>query len=460
MKTYDAIVIGGGPGGYVAAVRTSQLGMKTALVEKESLGGTCLNWGCVPTKSLLRNGEIVHLLSRGRTFGFSFDNLVVDYAAAHKRSRSVVKRQVRRIAALMKSSGVDVYKDRAQFSGTHTIELVETGGVLEAKNVIIATGAKRRMLAGAPYDGKKIISFRTALEMTDLPSSALIIGAGPIGMEFATLWNAYGTDVTVAEAMQHVLPLEDEEISVAAEKLFRKNGIGIKTGAMVEGVSVGEDNVEVTVKTGQTTEVLAVDAVLVSIGFIPNTDNLQLEKSGVATAQGAVDVDDCMRTNVSHIYAIGDVNARMGLAHVASAQAMIAAESIAGRPTVPLVYHNIPRCTYASPEVASVGLTERQASAGGYEVATALCPFLANGKAMGMDDNTGFVKIVSDAATQKILGVHLLGGHVTEMISGPTGMLHLDADVGTLGSTVHPHPTLSEAIMEAAHKLSGHAIHI
>ena len=461
MKSYDLIVIGGGPGGYVAAVRATQQGLTTALIEREALGGTCLNWGCVPTKSLLRNSEILHLLGKGKTFGFSFENLEVDYGVAHKRSRSVVKRQTRRIAALMKSSGVDVYEDTASFAGTNVIELKHSGISLEAKNVIIATGAKSRQLPDVPYDGEMIISFRQALDMTELPESAVIVGAGPIGMEFATIWKSYGTTVTVVEAMDHVLPLEDEDVSAEAAKQFKKNGIDILTGALVENVSRTDSGVDVAVKTRTDVETIAADMVLVSIGFIPNTGELSLEKGGVATDRGgAIVVDETMRTSAAHIYAIGDVTAKMGLAHVASAQAMIAVENIAGESTEPLEYQNVPRCTYSRPEVASVGLTEKQASENGYAVATAHCPFLANGKAMGMDDNGGFVKIVSDAKTKRVLGVHLIGGHVTEMISGPTGTIFMEGTVDDLGKTVHPHPTLSEAIMETAHKLSGHAIHI
>jgi dihydrolipoamide dehydrogenase len=460
MKPYDLVVIGGGPGGYVAAVRATQLGLNTALVEKEALGGTCLNWGCVPTKSLLRNGEVIHLLSKGRTFGFSYDNLDIDYSAAHKRSRSVVKRQTRRVAALMKNSGVDVYEDSAYFTGGNTIELADSGEILEAKNFVIATGAKSRQLPCAPYDGENVISFRQALSMTVLPKTAVIVGAGPIGMEFATVWNSYGTKVTVVEAMASILPLEDEDVCLEAEKQFKKNGIAIKTGALVENVNLIGDTVKVTVKTEKGLETVVADTVMVSIGFIPNTQDLGLEKAGVDTIRAAIEVDETMRTSASNIYAIGDVNAQMGLAHVASAQAMIAIDAIVGKTTTPIVYHNVPRCVYGRPEVASVGMTEKQARENGFEVTTAQCPFLANGKAMGMDDNVGFVKIVSDAATKKVLGVHMIGGHVTELISGPTGLIFLDGTIDDIGNTVHPHPTLSEAIMEAAHKLSGHAIHI
>ncbi len=460
MGRYDVIVIGGGPGGYVAAVRASQLGMKTAVVEKEALGGTCLNWGCVPTKALLRNAEVIHLLGKGRAFGFSFDNLEVDYAAAHKRSRSVVKRQTRRVGALMKNNGITVHQGAARFTGADTLVVEPDGIQLQAKHIIIATGAKSRSLPGAAYDGDNIISFRRALELTEVPSSAVIVGAGPIGMEFATVWNRYGTKVTVVEMMAHALPLEDEEISVEAEKQFKKAGITLKTGALVETVTKVADGVEVAVKTGDHRETLTVDTVLVAIGFAANTEGLELDKAGVATDHGAIAVDETMRTSTGHIYAIGDVNAKMGLAHVASAQGVIAAEAISGKPTVPMRYADVPRCTYAHPEVASVGLTEQQAKAQGLEVITAHSPFLANGKAMAMDDNSGFAKVVAEAKSKKILGVHLVGGHVTELVAGPTGMLELGADAKQFGATVHPHPTLSEALMEAAHALCGHAIHI
>lgn len=460
MRTYDLVVIGGGPGGYVAAVRATQLGMNTALIEREALGGTCLNWGCVPTKSLLRNSELIHLLSKGKTFGFSFDNLEIDYSSAHKRSRSIVKRQTKRVAALIKNSGVDLFEGTASFTGPNTIEISECEEAIEAKNFIIATGAKSRTLPGVPYDGEKVISFRQALSMTELPESAVIIGAGPIGMEFATVWNSYGTKVTVVEAMPNILPLEDEDVCTEAKKQFKRNGIVVKTGAFVEQVTSTQKGVEVTLKNENGLETVSAEKVMVSIGFIPNTQDLGLKKAGVTVNRDTIEVDDTMCTSSEHIYAIGDVNSKMGLAHVASAQAMIAVEAIAGKEITPIAYHNVPRCIYSRPEVASVGLTEKQAREQGYEVSAAQCPFLANGKAMGMDDNTGFVKIVSDAATKKILGVHMIGGHVTEMISGPTGMLFLDGSIDDLGNTIHPHPTLSEAIMEAAHKLSGHAIHI
>lgn len=460
MEDYDLIVIGGGPGGYVAAVRASQLGIRTALVEKESLGGTCLNWGCIPTKALLRNAEVIHLLSRGRAFGFDCGNLTVDYAAAHKRSRSVVSRQTRRVAALMKTNGITVFNGRASLVSSREVTIEPSGQTLSAGHIIIATGSTARALPGAPVDGRRIINFRQALDLTSLPDSAVIVGAGPIGMEFATLWNRYGTKVTVVELLPRVLPLEDEEISAEAHKQFARNGIAIRTGTGVRSITGTADAVQVSVSNGGSEEIISAQAVLTAIGFAPAIASLGLAAAGVSVQKGAIEVDQQMRTNVPGIFAIGDVTAKMGLAHVASAQGMIAAETIAGRPTRPLVYADIPRCTFAHPEIASVGLTETQAREQGFDVATARCPFVANGKAMAMDDNCGFVKMVSDAASKKILGVHLIGGHVTELVAGATGMLGMDATVQDLGGAVHPHPTLSEAIMEAAHALCGHAIHI
>jgi dihydrolipoamide dehydrogenase len=460
MEHFDLIVIGGGPGGYVAAVRASQLGIKTALVEKESLGGTCLNWGCIPTKALLRNAEVIHLLSKGRSFGFSCDNLTVDYAAAYKRSRSVVSRQTRRVASLMKNHAITVFDGRASLVSPNEVAIEPSGQTITAEHIIIATGSTSRELPGTLLDCQRIINFRQALDFTSLPDSAVIVGAGPIGMEFATLWNRYGTKVTVVELLPRVLPLEDDAISAEAHKQFTRNGIAIRTGTKVQGISATADGVQVSVSDGETEETISARTVLVAIGFAPDITTLGLEAAGVAVLRGAIEVDEKMRTNVPTIFAIGDVTAKMGLAHVASAQGMIAAEAIAGRPTRPLVYADIPRCTYAHPEVASVGLTERQAREQGFDVRTAQCPFVANGKAMAMEDNSGFVKIVSDAGSKKILGVHLIGGHVTELVAGATGMLSLYATVEDLARTVHPHPTLSEAIMEAAHALCGHAIHI
>jgi dihydrolipoamide dehydrogenase len=460
MKEWDVVIIGGGPGGYVAAVRASQLGLKTALVEKESLGGVCLNWGCIPTKSLLRNAEVIHLLSQGRAFGFKFDNLSVDYSEAHRRSRSVVARQARRIHLLMKENNVTVYAGTARLKNDTEVEIEPSGETLGAKHIIVATGARPRELPGTPFDGHKVITYRNALELTEVPLSVAVIGAGPIGMEFATLWNRYGSRVTVVEWMPRVLPLEDEEISIEAERQFKRVGIKVKTNARVESGILTPGAVDLHVSTGEGKELLSVEKVLVAIGFDPSTEELGLETVGIATTRGYINVDEQMRTNVAGIYAIGDVTGKLGLAHVASAQGIVAAEAVAGKKTETLDYAKIPRCTYAYPEVASVGLTERQAREHGYEVITAQCPFVSNGKALAMNENFGFVKVVGEEKGKTILGVHLVGSHVTELVAGPAGMITLESTVEDLGRTVHPHPTMSEALMEAVHALLGRAVHL
>ena len=461
MSNYDVVVVGSGPGGYVSAIRASQLGMKVALVEKENLGGVCLNWGCIPTKALLKNADVIHTLSEGKAYGFSFENLSVDYGAAHKRSRQVANRQSKGVAFLMRKNKITVVEGTAKLKSATQIEIQPSGETLTAKNIIIATGAKPRMIPGVTADGERVITYRHALDLKDVPKSAVIVGAGPIGMEFATVWNRYGAAVTVVEMLPRVLPLEDEDISKEATRHFKKAGIALKTGAMVKTIAATPDGVKVTVATGDTEEVLAVEKVLVAIGFAPNSENLGLEDAGVAlTKHGHIEVDDQMRTSVPNVFAIGDVTGKLGLAHVASAQGIIAAEAIAGNETHSLNYTNIPRCVYSYPEVASVGLTESQAKEQGFDVITAQFPFLPNGKALAMNENIGFVKIVANREYKEILGVHIIGAHVTELIAGPAGMLTVEATAEDLSQTVHPHPTMSEVIMEAAHVLVGMPIHL
>jgi dihydrolipoamide dehydrogenase len=460
IKDWDVVVIGGGPGGYVAAVRTSKLGLKTALVEKESLGGVCLNWGCIPTKCLLRNAEVIHLLSQGRAFGFKFDNLSVDYSEAQRRSRSVAVRQARRVQWLMKENNVTVYAGTATLRSNREVEVEPSGETLRAKHIIVATGSRPRRLPMTPFDDHKVITYRNALELTEVPSSVAIVGAGPIGMEFATLWSRYGAKVTVVEWMPRVLPLEDEEISAEVERQFKRVGIKVKTDAKVESALLTQAGVDLLVSSGEGKERLSAEKVLVATGFDPNTEELGLNTAGVTTACGYINVDEQMRTNVPGIYAIGDVTGKLGLAHVASAQGMVAAEAVAGKKTATLHYVKIPRCTYAYPEVASVGLTERQALEQGYDVITAQCPFAANGKALAMNENFGFVKIVAEKKAKTLLGVHLVGSHVTELVAGPAGMINLESTAEGLARTVHPHPTMSETLMEAAHALLGRAVHL
>ena len=458
MSNYDTIVIGGGPGGYVAAIKASQLGQKTAVVEKEHLGGICLNWGCIPTKSLLRNAEVINLLKEGQTFGFSFDNLKVDYSAAQKRSRQVSQRLVKGVGFLMKKNNIEVIEGAAKLVGKNQVEV--NGQTHTAKNIIIATGSRARSIPGVTLDGDKLITYRQALELTAVPASLIVVGAGAIGMEFAHVFHSYGAEVTVVEMLPRVLPTEDEEISQELEKQFKRAGIKVKTGTKVDKVGTDAGGVTLLVSQGGQTETLKAAKALIAIGVAPNSDNLGLEAVGMKTERGYIQVNDQMQTSVPGIYAIGDVTGKLALAHVASAQGLVAAKAIAGYKTNALDYRKMPRCTYTYPEVASVGLTETQAREQGYEVQVGKFPFQANGKALGLAENEGFVKIVSEKKYNELLGVFMIGPHVTELLAGPTGLIGLESTVEELAHTVHPHPTLSEVVMEAAHVALGQAIHI
>ena len=459
MGNYDTIVIGGGPGGYVAAIKASQLGQKTAVVEKEHLGGICLNWGCIPTKSLIRNAEIMHLLQEGKTFGFKFDNLEVDYSVAHKRSRQVSSRLVKGIGFLMKKNNIDVLEGYGMLKSPTEVDV--NGEIHTAKNFIIATGAHARVIPGVEINGKTLLTYHQALEQTEAPKSMVVIGAGAIGMEFSYVFSSYGTEVTVVEMLPRVLPLEDEEISAEMEKQFKRAKINVHTGTKVEKIEDHGDSVTVVISKDGNTEELKAEKALISIGVGPNSQGVGLEEVGVELDErGFIKVGDKMETNVPGIYAIGDVTGKMPLAHVASAQGIIAAETIAGEQTRPLKYANMPRCTYTHPEVASVGLTEAQAREQGYDVKVGQFPFQPNGKALGMHENVGFVKIVAESKYNEVLGVHMIGANVTEMLAGPTGMIGLETTLEELAQTVHPHPTMSEVIMEAAHATLGHAIHM
>jgi dihydrolipoamide dehydrogenase len=458
MSNYDTFVIGCGPGGYVAAIRASQLGQKTAVVEKEHMGGICLNWGCIPTKALLRNAEVVNLLKEGKTFGFSFDNLKLDYSAAQQRSRQVSERMTKGVNFLMKKHNIEVIDGFGKFKSTTEIDV--NGTTHTAKNFIIATGARARSIPGVEIDGKKLLTYHHALELTEVPTSLIVVGAGAIGMEFAHIFHSYGAEVTVVEMLPRVLPLEDEEVSQEVGKQFGRNGIKVKTGAKVEKVETDEAGVTITVSQNGKTETLKAEKALISIGIAPNTENVGLEEIGVKTERGLIQIDDKTQTSVPNIYAIGDVTGKLALAHVASAQGLVAAEVIAGQEARSLNYTNMPRCTYCYPEVASVGLTEAQARDNGYDVKVGKFPFQPNGKAVGLAETVGFVKIVAENKYNEVLGVHMVGPHVTELVAGPTGMIGLETTLEELAHTVHPHPTLSEVVMEAAHVALGEAIHI
>ncbi len=470
--TYDVVVIGGGPGGYVAAIRAAQLGFKTAVVEREHLGGICLNWGCIPSKALLRNAEIAGLLQRGKDFGFSFDNLKLDYEAAHKRSRQVSDRLVKGVQSLMKKNKIDVYQGTARLRSATQVDVTAApnapavngqkfDGTLTAKNIIIATGARARSIPGvdANADGEKIITYRKALELKQPPKSIAIIGAGPIGMELGYVFRAYGSQVTLVEMLPRVVPLEDEEVSIEVARAYTKLGFKLLTDAKVESVTQTADGVEVKVG-GPTPATVEAERVMVAIGFAPNSENLGLETVGVQTERGAIVIDTHMRTNVPNIYAIGDVTAKLMLAHVGSAQGIVAAETIAGVETVELDYAFMPRCTYCQPQVASMGLTERQAREQGYEVKVGKFPFMANGKALGLGDYGGFVKVVADGKYGEILGFHAVGPEVTELLPEWVLARNQELTPHEIARSVHAHPTLSEVMMEAAHAVTGQAIHI
>jgi dihydrolipoamide dehydrogenase len=468
---FDLIVIGGGPGGYVAAIRAAQLGQKVAVVEREALGGVCLNWGCIPTKALLRNAEVINLLGQGADFGFKIENLTVDYAPAQKRSRQVSDRLVKGVGFLFRKNNITHVAGTGELVGPKQVKVMPSGQLLEAKSIIIATGARARSLPGMKIDGQRIITSREALELTVVPKRLVVVGAGAIGMEFAYLFRSYGADVTVIEMLPHVLPLEDDETAAEVAKAFKRRGIVALVNTRTEAVDVadaGASDAGVTVRvkdqgTGQE-QAIPADVVLVAIGVAPNSEGIGLETAGVATdKRGFIVVDEYLRTNVPGIYAIGDVTGKLLLAHVASAQGIVAAEHIAGHETRPIReadYAFMPRATYCHPQVASIGYTEAQAKEKGYEVKIGKFPFIANGKALGLNERDGFVKIIADARYGEILGAHLVGPEVTELLPELALAHTWELTTEEIARTVHAHPTLSEALMEAAHAVEGHPIHI
>ncbi|MBI5564198.1 MAG: dihydrolipoyl dehydrogenase, partial [Chloroflexi bacterium] len=457
----------GGPGGYVAAIRAAQLGLKTAIVEKEHLGGVCLNWGCIPSKALLRNAEIANLLTRGKEFGFAFDNLKLDYAVAHKRSRDVSGRLVKGVQFLMKKNKIDVYQGTGKLKDATHIEIASVAsapsvngtafdGVIESRHTIIATGARARGIPGVEIDGESIITYRQALEWTQVPKSIVIIGAGPIGLEFGYVFRSYGADVTIIEMLPHLAPLEDEEVSVELEKHYKKLGVKALTNTRVESLKKTGTGVEV-IAGGQT---ITGEKAIVAIGFAPNSDGLGLENAGVKVERGAIVVDGFHRTSVSNIFAIGDVTGKLMLAHVGSAQGLVAAETIAGVETHELDYDAMPRCTYCQPQIASMGITEKQAKEKGLEIKIGRFNFQPNGKALGLGENHGFVKVIADAKYGEILGVHLIGPDVTELLPEWVLARNNELTPHEIARSVHAHPTLGEALMEAAEAVVGQSIHM
>ncbi len=462
--SYDLIVLGGGPGGYVAAIRAAQLGMKTAVVEREHLGGICLNWGCIPTKALLRSSEIHHLLHHLDEFGFSADNIRFDLPKVVKRSRAVAKQLSSGVAHLLKKNKVTAIDGEGKLAGKNTLAVSKDGkdlGKLTAPHIILATGARARQLPGLESDGKLIWTYREAMVPPAMPKSLLVIGSGAIGIEFASFYRNMGAEVTVVEVMDRILPVEDEEISAFARKAFEKQGIKILTGAKVTEAQKNGDSVTATIEANGKTERITAERVISAVGIVGNVENLGLEGTQVKVDRTHIVIDEFCRTGEPGVYAIGDVVGAPWLAHKASHEGIICVESIARQNDVhPLDVHNIPGCTYSRPQVASVGLTEARAKAAGHQVKVGRFPFIGNGKAIAMGEAEGMVKTVFDAETGELLGAHMVGAEVTEMIQGYTVARTLETTEKELMHTVYPHPTISETMHEAVLSAYGRAIHI
>ena len=465
MASYDVLVIGAGPAGYVAAIRAAQLGNKVAIIDKEFLGGVCLNVGCIPSKALLKNAEVAHTLrTKGEEFGFSFSNLKLDYASAVKRSRQVSDRLVKGVDYLMKKNKIDVHMGTAMLTAKDTVSVKPKKGEAvehKAKNIIIATGASPLSVPGVEPDGEQVLTYWPAILQETLPKSVIIVGGGAIGLEFATVWSSYGSQVTLVEMLDRIAPLEDEEVSKELAKAMTKDGITVKTGTKLEKVERTKTKVKVSVSGKGGQETLEAEQVLLAIGFRPNTKDLGLEQLGVKLGRrGEILIDDRMATNVPGIWAIGDVTAKLMLAHVGSAMGIVCAENIAGVETIRLDYSMMPRATYCHPQVASFGLTEAQAKEAGYEVKVSRFNFQANGKALGLADYAGLVKLITDSRYGEILGAHMIGPEVTELLPELTIAQMAELTAAEISRNVHAHPSLTEVLMEVAHVAEGHAIHI
>ncbi|WP_319229389.1 dihydrolipoyl dehydrogenase [Draconibacterium orientale] len=461
---YDVIVIGSGPGGYVAAIRASQLGLKVAVVEKENLGGICLNWGCIPTKSLLKSAQAYEYATHAADYGVAIEGEVKpDFGAMVKRSRDVANGMSKGIQFLFKKNKVESIFGWGKLTAKNTVEVTNDKGEKSsytAKHIILATGARSRELPNLPQDGEKIIGYRKALTLDKQPESMVVVGSGAIGSEFAYFYHTIGTKVTLVEFMPTLVPNEDEEVAKQLERNFKKSKMKVMTASSVESVDTSGDKCKVTIKTKKGEEVVEADIVLSAVGIAPNTENIGLEELGVETDNGRVKVDEYYKTNVDGIYAIGDIVAGPALAHVASAEGITCVEKIAGLNPEPIDYGNIPGCTYTSPEVSSVGLTEAKAKEAGYEIKVGKFPYSASGKASAAGQKDGFVKLIFDAKYGELLGAHMIGGNVTEMIAEMVVAKKLEITGHELIKTIHPHPTMSEAVMEAAAAAYDEVIHI
>lgn len=466
---YDVIVLGSGPGGYPAAIRASQLGFKVAIVEKESLGGVCLNWGCIPTKALLKSAQVYEYMKHSADYGISASGVQHDFGGVVKRSRGVADKMSKGVTFLMKKNKIDVIMGYGKVAGKGKLEVTAADGskqVVESKYIIIATGGRSRVLPAMPQDGKKIIGYREAMVLPQQPKSMIVVGSGAIGVEFADFYNSMGTKITIVEFMPRVVPVEDEDISKELEKQFKKKGIAIMTSAEVTKVDTSGAGVKATVKTAAGEQVLEADILLSAAGVVANIENIGLEENGIKTDRGRIVVDKYGATSVAGIYAIGDVAPGQALAHVASKEGINAAEHIAymekkhNHAPEAMDYNNIPGCTYCTPEIASVGYTEKAAKEAGYEVKVGKFPFMASGKASAAGTTDGFVKVIFDAKYGEFLGAHMIGAGVTELIAEVVVARKLETTYHEILNGVHPHPTMSEALKEATAAAYGEAIDI
>ena len=459
---FDVIVLGSGPGGYVSAIRASQLGLKVAVIEKESLGGICLNWGCIPTKALLKSAQVFEYINHAEDYGITVKDANADFPAIIKRSRDVADGMSSGIAYLLKKNKVEVIYGFGKVKPGNKVAVTVDGKSTDysAKNIIIATGARSRQLPNLPQDGKKIIGYRDALALAKAPKKMVIVGSGAIGVEFAYFYNAMGTDVTVVEFMPNIVPVEDVDISKQLQRSFKKSGIKVMTNSSVEKIDTNGTGCKVMIKTKKGEETIECDVVLSAVGIVANIENIGLEEVGIKTEKGKILVDDFYNTNVSGYHAIGDVLPNQALAHVASAEGIICVEKITGHNPEPIDYGNIPGCTYASPEIASVGMTEAAAKEAGYEIKVGKFPFTASGKASAAGHKDGFVKVIFDAKYGEWLGCHMIGYNVTELIAEAVVARKLETTGNEVLKAVHPHPTMSEAVMEAVADAYDEVIHI
>ena len=460
---FDVIVIGSGPGGYVTAIRASQLGLKTAIIEKESLGGVCLNWGCIPTKALLKSAQVFEYINHAQDFGIKVEGAEADFDSVISRSRGVADGMSKGIDYLMKKNKIEVIMGTAKVLPGKKVSVVDADGKAteySSDNIIIATGSRSRELPNLPQDGKKIVGYRKAMTLDSKPNKMVVVGSGAIGVEFAYFYKAMGVDVTVVEYMGNIVPIEDEDISKQLARSFKKMGINVMTNSSVETVDTSGDGCVVTVKTKKGEEKIECDVVLSAVGVVANIENIGLEDVGIATDKGKILANDFYQTNIPGYYAIGDVLPTQALAHVASAEGIICVEKIAGHKPEKLDYNNIPGCTYCSPEISSVGYTEKAAKEAGYDVKVGKFPFSASGKASASGHKDGFVKVIFDAKYGEWLGCHMIGYNVTEMIAEAVVARKLETTGHEILKAVHPHPTMSEAVMEAVAAAYGEVIHM